>query len=118
MNVSSNREVARALFERFFDGRQLGLIEALATPDFIDHSPHSQQPAGPAGLVWLNGMLHEICPNLRFEIDDLIGEDDTVAVRYTMSGTLEDGDPLEEHAIALFRFRDGRICERWAGLMR
>ena len=48
----------------------------------------------------------------------LLGEGDAIAVRYTMRGTLEDGELLEERTIAVFVFRDGRISERWAGLMR
>jgi len=116
--TASNKHVARQLFETFFNQGQQALVDELVTIDFVDHSPHSQQAPGAAGLKWLNGMLHEICPDLRFAIDEIIGEGDTVAVRYTVSGTMDDGNPLEEQAIALFRFRQGLISERWAGLMR
>ena len=114
----AGKALVRALFERVFSGREPALLDELVSGAFIDHSPHSQQVPGPDGLRWLNAMLHEICPDLRFDIDDMIGEGDTVAVRYTMSGTMDDGNPLEEQAIALYWIRDGRISERWAGLMR
>lgn len=118
MGVAENKQVARDLFEQFFNQRQSSVIDDLLTEDFIDHSPHSQQGEGAAGLQWLNAMLHEICPDLRFEIDDIIGEGDVVAVRNTLRGIMDDGDPLEERALVWLRFRDGRIAERWAGLMR
>lgn len=116
--VDRNKQVVRSLFEQFFlRGSDVQAWELL-TPDFVDHGAHSQQPPGPEGLAWLGEMLRDVCPDLRFGIDELLGEGDAVAVRYTMRGTMEDGDPLEEQAIAVFRFRDGRISERWAGLMR
>ncbi len=118
MSVDRNKQIARSLFERFFGQGNAMPADEVFTPDFVDHNPHSQQPPGPDGFQWLNGMLHEICPDLSFDIDQLLGEDDFLAVRYTMRGTLDDGNPLEEQAIAIFRFREGRISERWSGLMR
>jgi predicted ester cyclase len=66
-------------------------------------------------------MLRTAFPDLRFEIEGLVAEGDTVAGRLTMSGTHEGplmGTPPTERSVRqdhmhFVRFRDGKAVEHW-----
>ncbi|WP_428487386.1 ester cyclase [Rhodopila sp.] len=53
-----------------------------------------------------------LIPETRFEILDMVEEDDRVAVRWLFSGKKE-GHPVVMPCIAIYRFVDGRIAEDW-----
>ncbi len=58
-----------------------------------------------------------------FTVDQLLAEDDRVAVRWTVRGTNTGpmlgrpptGQPVEHTAVVILRVADGRVAERWAG---
>jgi predicted ester cyclase len=63
-------------------------------------------------------------PDLRFTVDDLVGEGDRVAVRWTQRGTQTgpmlgqppNGRAIEHSAVVILRIGDdAKIAERWAG---
>ena len=66
-------------------------------------------------------MLRTGFPDLRFTIEELVGEGDTVAGRVTMSGTHEGefmGIPptarsVRQDQMHFVRFRDGKAIEHW-----
>jgi len=60
--------------------------------------------------------------DFEFRVDDLFGEDDRVALRYTMGGTntgpsflTEEptGEAWEGSGISIYRFEDGEMAEQW-----
>ena len=65
-------------------------------------------------------------PDLHIEIEDLIGEGDMLAWRLRVAGTHEaefrgvppTGTKVEFSAHYFFRFRDGKIAERWTNFDR
>jgi predicted ester cyclase len=76
-------------------------------------------------------MLRTAFPDLRFEIEDLIAEGDTVAGRLTMNGTHTGplmgmpptGRKVRQAHMHFVRFRDGKAIEHWGvrddmGMMR
>ena len=61
-------------------------------------------------------------PDVRFDIKDMIAEDDRVMVRLVLSGTHQGpfmgveptGQQIEMSAIVIYRFENGLIAERWS----
>ena len=65
-------------------------------------------------------------PDLQISVDDLIGDEDRVTWRISVRGTHQGefrgvsatGKPVAFGAQYIFRFRDGKIVERWTNLDR
>lgn len=72
------------------------------------------------------GGLWKAFPNLHITIADMVGEDDRVSWRLQVRGTQEDefrgvpptGREVTFGAQYIFRFRDGKIVERWTNFDR
>src|SRR5204863_36487 len=56
------------------------------------------------------GFYRSLFDDLRFDIDDQVGEGDKVATRWTLHGSYR-GRAITLHGIVISRFRDGRIIE-------
>lgn len=79
-----------------------------------------------AGLKQFYAGLWSGFPDLRITIEDMVGEADRVAWRLTVNGTHEaefrgvpgTGTEVTFGAQYIFRFRDGKIVERWTNFDR
>lgn len=126
-----NKAGFRRVYEEGLNGGNLAVAEELIDPEFLDHEAHPRGNRGPESLRQLITMLRTAFPDLRFEIEDLIAEGDTVAGRLTMNGThtgpLMDMPPtgraVRQAHMHFVRFRDGKAVEHWGvrddmGMMR
>jgi ketosteroid isomerase-like protein len=99
-------DTVRAFFAAYSDGRPEQFDETVA-PDYVDygHSPPGHGPQGARddyeNAVKLAGGV------LVYDIDALVGRDDTVAAAWT--GHLPDGSQLR--GLSLYRVVNGRIAE-------
>ncbi len=74
-------------------------------------------PPGPAGAMqYVDAALKKV-PDLRVAIEDMIAEDDKVAVRNHWTGTdAASKQRLEFSGIVIWRIANRQIVERWAYL--
>ena len=79
----------RAFWEQGFNGRDLGLIEAITAPDFFNHNALPGTPLGPEGQRQVVERLWNAFPDAHFEIEHLGRDGDTVICVGTMSGRHE-----------------------------
>jgi predicted ester cyclase len=97
-------------------------ILACFTEDFRLHDP--RQPDWPRGQEagWRMLLrLKSLAPDITATIDDMIAEDDRVAVRWRFTGTLigrfegiaGNGARYDAVTIAIYHFRYGGIAEDW-----
>lgn len=98
-----------------------GLAENLFHQEVVDHNLQPGQGPGLAGVKQIIDLYHDVFPDLTLTCDDIVASGDTVAVRWTATGTHE-GDQLGVPAthqkvtltgIDIVRIADGRIAERW-----
>jgi steroid delta-isomerase-like uncharacterized protein len=83
-------------------------------------------PLDKAGLKSFYSSLWDGFPDLKINIDELVGEGDKVVWRITASGTHDGpfqgvpatGKPVTFGGQYTFRFEDGKIVERWSTLDR
>jgi predicted ester cyclase len=132
MTVEERNKVGfRRVYEEGLNGGNLAVAEELIDPEFLDREAHPGGNRGPESLRRLITMLRTAFPDLRFEIEDLIAEGDTVAGRLTMNGTHEGplmgmpptGRAVRQAHMHFVRFRDGKAVEHWGvrddvGMMR
>lgn len=89
----------------------------VVSPDFVDHNPMPGQPAGSGALLYIYNTLHN---------EDMLAEDDKVAVRWILRGTNTGGmfgapptnQMTTEEAIVVFRIKEGKVTDRWAQIGR
>ncbi len=119
--VSENEGLARRFFEELWNEGELTVADELIAAEHVHHVG-GQELSGPEGVRGAVTWLRTAFPDLRFEIDDLISDEDRVALRWTASGThlgpFEDLQPtgrnVEWKGTDWLRLRGGRIIEVWA----
>ena len=102
------------------NSRHLHRIRDLVTDDFIDHGSPVPLPPGPDGYIAILTFVTTVL-QVRYELEDIICDGDTVAIRATAHGVnavspqgIEaTGKPYAMKTAHFFRVRDGRLCEHW-----
>jgi steroid delta-isomerase-like uncharacterized protein len=123
-NVSqaeANKAIVRRYIEEGWNKGNLGVVDELFTPDYVNHDAFPGQNPGPAGLKQLIAMFRAAADDIHMQIDDQIAEGDKVVTRWTAGGTLQGplmgveprGQQIEVAAIVIARIADGRIVEWW-----
>lgn len=115
-----NKQIAREVIERIFVGHEDSAIDELISPTFVPHTFGPMQP-GREGLR--EGMRRASAgvSNARFDIHDMVAEDDRVAVRLTSSarhtgafmGVAATGARYSIDEIHIFRIVEGQVAEHW-----
>ncbi|HEY8945207.1 MAG TPA: ester cyclase [Polyangiaceae bacterium] len=115
--ASENERVVRSLYEDCINRGELSRLRHLVSDEFL--GPRGER--GPDGFAEaIRGLLHAF-PNIRFTVDDVFGEGDRVAIRWTWRGTHENAfrsyapthQQVETTAIAIYQLRDGKIVRTW-----
>jgi len=109
---------------------EFDLFDEICTGDVVSHAPLGQ-PVGRAALKSYERPIHEALPDFDVTFEDLVAEDDRVAMRLTIRGTHEGelmgveptGIDVEFGNTVFHRMEDGKIAERWVqpdvlGLLR
>ncbi len=105
-------ETARRALEEVCSGRDLDGVSRDYHPDFVDHVNRLTY-RGHDGARRSVALYLALFPDLSFEVEDQVSEDDKVASRWILRGTHK-GREVELRGIVISRFSDGRIIEDWA----
>ncbi len=131
MDAADNKRIVRRFVDEIFvQGRQ-GAVDELVADDFVAHTWPSVTGNGKQDLKLAMERISTALAEPSFQIDDMIGEGDLVAVRLTasarqvgdfmgMSGSGRSYTIGEQH---MFRLLDGKVVEHWhqfdqLGMMR
>lgn len=119
------KEIIRRWNEEGWSGGKYDLAYEIISPDMTVHGAGGQTVGmGPDGLIDLIRTWRTAFPDGRMEIDELIVEGDTVAIRNSWYGTHEaefygvppSGKSVAVTSIGLDRVRDGLVTEGWGEL--
>ncbi|UTF55190.1 ester cyclase [Natronosalvus rutilus] len=125
--AAENKEIVRRYYEEAFNESRTDLLEELVSENVVNHDPVSDETLTPEEARGFEGFVrhveaaHEAFPDATVTIEDVIAEDDMVAVRFTFTGTHEGpfagfnptGERLEGSNMVFMRLEDGKITERW-----
>ncbi|NUW33901.1 ester cyclase [Nonomuraea sp. SMC257] len=114
--MPENKVIVRRFYDEVLNAGDLAVADEIVTPGF---APRGGRVTGPEALRETARHLRSAVPDLRFDIEDMIGEGDRVATRWTLRGTHEGdffglpatGRPLEVRACVIFRLEDGKVAE-------
>lgn len=118
--TDANKALVRRFVDEIFEAGRLESIDELVAPDFVSHT-FGIADDGAAKLKAAAERVHASLTGVRFEIEDMVAEDDRVAVRLTASGTAT-GDFMGMPAAGkryrigemhFFRLADGKVVEHW-----
>lgn len=117
MSSEQNKVLIERCYRAFGDG-DLQLLDEAAAPDYAYHDP-----GNPSIHTWTEhraqlSALHRSMSELRFNIDELVAEDDRVAVRWTMRGTVvgslmgvsAPGRRIEMAGHSMYRLARGKVA--------
>src|SRR5688572_19856225 len=86
MSVEANKAVLRRLLEEATNQGNLDLYDELCDPNYVYHDAFMPMQ-GIAALKQSTAMFRAAFPDLHVTIEALIGEGETVVMRWTLRGT-------------------------------
>jgi len=87
MSIEENKKLMKK-FETMINTADEKLAEELVDKDAIFYAPtHSEPLIGPKGYLAIVNMMRSSFSDVQWKIDEMIAEDDKIAVRYTCTGT-------------------------------
>ena len=115
MGVEENKATLLNKHLELFNKGNLSIADEIISPDYVYHGPAGEYK-GPEGVKQMVQTFREAFPDGTFTIDDMVGEGDTVAVRYTMTGTHKGdymgipptGKQINMTAAFFYKFENGK----------
>ncbi len=123
MSTEQNMLVARRIGEELFNQGNLSVADELIAPNAIDHneSPGTDCREHFKRVVT---MLRSSFPDLHLQIEDVLADEEKVAVRITMTGThsgpgaffgiAPSGKRFHIQQMRFARFANGQMTDSWA----
>jgi len=119
--TARNKASARRIWEEIFPACDVEGLAAVTDPELIGHGRRPDEPAGFEGIKQTMLWLTTVFSDQRWEIHQVIGDGDLVAVhgthhaRHTGSlfGIPATGREVAYPYVHILRFRDGRAIEHW-----
>jgi steroid delta-isomerase-like uncharacterized protein len=120
MALSDNIEIIRR-FEHAFRAGDQTAIDEFCHPGLVDHNP------APGHEPTLADFKHKIAgfraafPGMEYDLQDIVGNGDTVATRWVVSGSQQQefmgipasGQPVRVEGMNFYRLKDGRVTDMW-----
>ena len=132
MLEANNKALVRTMLEACWNRGELGSLDDLLAPTYVNHDPALPAPArGVEPYRQVVRMYRTAFPDVRLTIEDMIGEGDVVSTRWSVTGTHQGvllgvkatGKRIALTGVTMTRLQAGKIQEDWvawdlAGLMR
>jgi predicted ester cyclase len=115
--VDMNKALVRALYEDCINGRDLDRLDTLVGADFVG----ARGERGPREFRATIEAVLTGFPGVRFDVHDLIGEEDRVAARWTFravhggrfAGIKPSLAEVTQEGNVIYQIRDGQIVRAW-----
>jgi predicted ester cyclase len=82
-SIETNKRIVRRLFEEAFNQDRGELVDELVAAEYVDAAGER----GPGAFKQVMARLHAAFPDIRYTVEDILGEGDEVAIRWHWSGT-------------------------------
>ncbi len=124
MTTDTGKTVVTEFIDALFTKGDLGAVDRLLAPDFVDHDPPFGASGDREGMRAAASTFRTAFPDWHSDLELLVAEGDLVVERFTARGTHRGeimgvpatGREISLAGINIFRVRDGRITERWGRL--
>ena len=121
--LEENKAIVRSWVEAFNEGN-LEAVDELLTDSYVRHDPNSPEVRGAEEEKQLIAMYRSAFPDLHFTVEDMVAEDDRIAIRLSISATHKGellGIPPTESrlsftAMEIYRLKEDKIDEQWVNV--
>ena len=115
MSTEQNKAVVRRFMVEVLTGRNVGLADEILAPNYVNRMTGADLAAFKGFLTGMTSALTD----LRFEIDDLVAEGDSVVARWKMEanhtgslmGEAPTGKKVSARGLTYYGLDNGRIVE-------
>ena len=120
-NAVANKGLLRRFYKDVYVDWNMALADQILSPQFTSHDWPEGGPTGSQAFRGYYSALRSAVPDARYEVDDLVAENDKVVVRWRLLGTHKGnfrgiaptGRPIAMKGIAIYRVEGGKLMERW-----
>ena len=120
-DIEANKAVYRRMVDEVVNQGKFEVVEEIFHPDYVDHVAPPGTTPGLAGVKEIFTMFRTGFPDVKFNIDQMVGEGNYVATLVhgegTQTGQFIQFPPSGKHAVwrsvGFFRIQDGKIAEHW-----
>ncbi len=117
----ANKDLIRRIIDEAFNEGDLAIIAEALADDYLDHQAGPGAPRGPEAFAGFVIAFRATLPDVEVTVEDLVAEEDRVALRVTWRGTQlgplgnvpATGKAVEFVGYHLYRFADGKVVEHW-----
>ena len=123
MGVAENKALVVRFYEEVWARGNVTFAHEVFANEYVRHDLRpTDPPAGPAGQAMIAEQFRLAFPDLEWQVDLVLGEDDLVAARWTATGTQSgawgDVEPTGKRVsfagVNIFRFdHGGKVVEIW-----
>jgi steroid delta-isomerase-like uncharacterized protein len=116
-NTERNKEVVRRIYEDCLNAGNLELLNEIVAEDYVGIGGQK----GPSAVAETIQSLRQGFPDIHYTIEDLVAEENRVALRWRWRGTHEGSfrgfaashQQVNDTGIAIYEFRDNKIIRAW-----
>ncbi|MFC7155692.1 ester cyclase [Halomarina halobia] len=122
VTTRDNIDIVRREIEEVWNGDDRDAIPDFVTEGFVYHNPMvDEEIRGPGGYRHLIEEYREAVRDFEMTVEEMFGDGDRVATRFTTRGTVEgelrgveaSGERIEVTGVVVDHLSDGKIAERW-----
>src|SRR5262245_2971317 len=122
MSLSANKEtIVRFWYQELWDKWNISTADQLLTDDYQFHLPGVPVPLNREATKPVVAMFSGSFPDLTHTVNEMIGEGDTIAARWSVRGTHRGefqgipatGRTVNLSGLTVHHMRNGKICETW-----
>ena len=120
--TTDNKAVAMRWQDMFRSSQEdLSNLDEFIAADFLSHSAPPGLDPGVEGVKQMANIFFHAFPDLAGAVEDVVAEEDKVAVRFSGTGTHKGeffgipptGKAIKITGMNIFRIADGKIVEHW-----
>ena len=120
-DATANKALVRRFYKEVYVDWNMALVDQVVSPQFTSHDWPERGPTGPQAFRDYYSAIRSALPDARYEVDDLVAEDDKVVVRWRLLGTHKGrfrgiaptGRSIVLKGIAIYRVEKDQLMERW-----
>ncbi len=122
MTIEENKQVVLRFNKEFLETGNTEVLKEIVADTFTNHTAAANSPKDISGIIQFITVLHKRFSDLSIQIHELIGEDDTVAARKTITarhtgeimGHMPTGKKVIMNVIEIVFLKDGKYTDHWS----
>ena len=108
MSVNENKAVVREFITKVLKGLDVSMVDKLCAANYVNRSMGNVDLAGFKALL---SAMKSAITTMDIEIEDIIGEGDSVVIRGKSNITLATGKRITARIMTYYRLENGKIVE-------